>query len=87
MNYTTEEYANDVVFSVMEACDAAQVPHPNLVSESGRAVAPAGRVAKSTGGGGGGAGEAVPPASAAATNQANVPIRNSARLLIPSSAG
>ena len=38
MIYTTEEYANDVVFSVMEACDAAQVPHPNLVSESGRAV-------------------------------------------------
>ncbi len=38
MNYTTEEYANDVVFSVMEACDSAQVPHPNLVSESGRAV-------------------------------------------------
>ncbi len=38
MNYTTEEYANDVVFSVMEACDAGQVPHPNLVSESGRAV-------------------------------------------------
>jgi arginine decarboxylase len=38
MNYTTEEYANDVVFSIMEACDAAQVPHPNLVSESGRAV-------------------------------------------------
>jgi arginine decarboxylase len=38
MNYSTEEYANDVVFSVMEACDAAQVPHPILVSESGRAV-------------------------------------------------
>jgi arginine decarboxylase len=38
MNYTTEEYANDVVFSVMEACDAAGVPHPMLVSESGRAV-------------------------------------------------
>ncbi len=38
MNYTTEEYANDVVFSIMEACDAAGVPHPNLVSESGRAV-------------------------------------------------
>lgn len=38
MNYTTEEYANDVVFSVMEACDAAAMPHPNLVSESGRAV-------------------------------------------------
>ncbi len=38
MNYTTEEYANDVVFSVMAACDEAKVPHPNLVSESGRAV-------------------------------------------------
>lgn len=38
MNYTTEEYANDVVFSVMEAADAGGVPHPNLVSESGRAV-------------------------------------------------
>jgi arginine decarboxylase len=38
MNYTTEEYANDVVFAVMESCDAAGVPHPTLVSESGRAV-------------------------------------------------
>jgi len=38
MNYSTEEYANDVVFSVMEACDAAGVPHPTLVSESGRAI-------------------------------------------------
>ena len=38
MNYTTEEYANDVVFGVMEACDRAGVPHPMLVSESGRAV-------------------------------------------------
>jgi arginine decarboxylase len=38
MNYTTEEYANDVVFSIMEACDLAKVPHPTLVSESGRAV-------------------------------------------------
>jgi arginine decarboxylase len=38
MNYTTEEYANDVVFGVMETCDRAGVPHPMLVSESGRAV-------------------------------------------------
>ncbi len=38
MNYTTEEYANDVVFSVMEACDLARIPHPVLVSESGRAI-------------------------------------------------
>src|SRR5260370_19897090 len=38
MNYTTEEYANDVVFSIMEACDLSGVPHPTLVSESGRAI-------------------------------------------------
>ncbi len=38
MNYTTEEYANDVVFSIMESCELAGVPHPTLVSESGRAV-------------------------------------------------
>jgi len=38
MNYTTQEYANDVVFSIMEACDLSSVPHPILVSESGRAI-------------------------------------------------
>jgi len=38
MNYSTEEYANDVVFAVREACDLAGVAHPTLVSESGRAV-------------------------------------------------
>src|SRR5688572_3915622 len=39
MNYTIQEYANDVVFSIKEICDADAVPHPNLVSESGRAIA------------------------------------------------
>ena len=38
MNYTIQEYANDVVFAVQEACDLAEIAHPNLVSESGRAV-------------------------------------------------
>src|SRR4029078_1955603 len=38
MNYTTQEYANDVVFSVLEAWNEAKVEHPTLVSESGRAV-------------------------------------------------
>ncbi|MGA9522003.1 MAG: biosynthetic arginine decarboxylase [Myxococcaceae bacterium] len=38
MNYTTEEYANDIIFGVMETCDRAGVPHPIVVSESGRAV-------------------------------------------------
>ncbi|HYG73557.1 MAG TPA: biosynthetic arginine decarboxylase [Planctomycetota bacterium] len=38
MNYTMQEYANDVVFQIMEVCDEAGVEHPNLVSESGRAL-------------------------------------------------
>jgi len=38
MNYTTSEYANDVVFAIMEACDKAEIPHPIIISESGRAV-------------------------------------------------
>jgi len=39
MNYTVQEYANDVVDAIKEICDQGGVPHPNLVSESGRAVA------------------------------------------------
>ncbi len=39
MNYTVQEYANDVVYSIKEICDADKVPHPSIVSESGRAIA------------------------------------------------
>jgi arginine decarboxylase len=38
MNYTLEEYANDVVYHIQTVCDEASVPHPTIVSESGRAV-------------------------------------------------
>lgn len=38
INYTLQEYANDVVFRVKSVCDEAGVPHPNILSESGRAV-------------------------------------------------
>jgi arginine decarboxylase len=38
MNYTTQEYANDIVFSLQEICDAGGVPHPTIVTESGRAI-------------------------------------------------
>ncbi|MFN7131941.1 MAG: biosynthetic arginine decarboxylase [Myxococcales bacterium] len=38
MNYSLQEYANDVVFAVYEQCEAEQVPHPTIVTESGRAV-------------------------------------------------
>ncbi len=37
-NYSMEEYANDVVSFIQEACDAASVPHPDIVTESGRAL-------------------------------------------------
>lgn len=38
-NYTLEEYANDVVHYVRTVCDDAGVAHPDIVSESGRAIA------------------------------------------------
>jgi len=38
-NYTLREYANDVVFHIQSVCDEAEVPHPTIFSESGRAVA------------------------------------------------
>ena len=38
INYSLQEYANAVVYSVMDVCDAQSVPHPVLVSESGRAI-------------------------------------------------
>ncbi|EMI19018.1 arginine decarboxylase, partial [Rhodopirellula maiorica SM1] len=39
MNYSMQEYAKDVVHLVQTVCDEAEVPHPELISESGRAVA------------------------------------------------
>ncbi len=38
MNYTTDEYARDIIIAVGEACDAAELPHPDIISESGRAI-------------------------------------------------
>jgi arginine decarboxylase len=38
MNYTMQEYANDIIYSMRELCDAEDVQHPSIVSESGRAV-------------------------------------------------
>lgn len=39
VNYTLEEYANDIVYHVQNICDEAEVPHPTIMSESGRAIA------------------------------------------------
>src|SRR5271156_3116589 len=39
MNYTLNEYASDVVYRIKSVCDARNVPHPMIISESGRAIA------------------------------------------------
>jgi arginine decarboxylase len=36
MNYTVQEFANDVVYTIKSVCDEENVPHPHLVTESGR---------------------------------------------------
>jgi arginine decarboxylase len=38
VNYTLQEYASDIVSQVAEACNAEGVPHPDIVTESGRAL-------------------------------------------------
>src|SRR5687767_9018810 len=38
MNYTLQEYANDVVYHIQTVCDEVGVKHPTIVSESGRAI-------------------------------------------------
>jgi arginine decarboxylase len=38
VNYTLQEYANDVVYHLQTVCDEAKVAHPTIVSESGRAI-------------------------------------------------
>ncbi len=39
MNYSLQEYANDVVYRVANVCDARGIEHPTIISESGRAIA------------------------------------------------
>lgn len=37
-NYSVQEFANDVIYTIGEVCDSEQVPEPVIVTESGRAV-------------------------------------------------
>src|ERR1700689_1063037 len=39
VNYTLQEYANDVVYHIQNVCDEAEVAHPTIITESGRAIA------------------------------------------------
>jgi len=38
VNYSLAEYARDIVSEISEACTAKGVPHPDIVTESGRAL-------------------------------------------------
>jgi arginine decarboxylase len=38
INYSLQEYANAIVFTVKETCEEREVPEPCLISESGRAL-------------------------------------------------
>ncbi len=38
MNYTLPEYASTVVYKIMSVCNEEGVPHPTIVTESGRAM-------------------------------------------------
>lgn len=37
-NYTLQEYTNDIVYYIADICNAEKVPHPEIISESGRAI-------------------------------------------------
>src|SRR5208283_3920988 len=37
-NYSLQEYTNDIVYYIADVCNAEKVPHPNIISESGRAI-------------------------------------------------
>ncbi len=38
MNYSVQEYANDVVSFIQESCEDAGLPHPDIVTEAGRSM-------------------------------------------------
>jgi arginine decarboxylase len=38
MNYSIQEYANNIIYTIGEFCNERNVPHPNIITESGRAM-------------------------------------------------
>ena len=38
MNYSVQEFANDIVYTIGEVCDAEEIPPPTIVTEHGRAT-------------------------------------------------
>ncbi|MDK2842011.1 MAG: arginine decarboxylase [Anaerophaga sp.] len=38
INYSIQEYVNDAVYTIVEASNRHQIPHPNIITESGRSL-------------------------------------------------
>ena len=38
VNYSIQEYVNDATFAMVDASDKNQIPHPNIITESGRSL-------------------------------------------------
>ena len=38
MNYDVQEYANDIIFAIVNISDKHNLPHPKIITESGRAI-------------------------------------------------
>ncbi len=38
MNYSIQEYANNIIYTIGEFCNEKNIPHPNIITESGRAM-------------------------------------------------
>ena len=38
VNYSIQEYVNDSVFTMVDVCEKNKIPHPNIITESGRSL-------------------------------------------------
>lgn len=38
VNYSIQEYANNIIYTIGEFCNERNIPHPNVITESGRAM-------------------------------------------------
>ncbi|MFA7627041.1 MAG: biosynthetic arginine decarboxylase [Candidatus Kapaibacterium sp.] len=38
INYSVQEYVNDAVSNIVDACEKNELPHPNIITESGRSI-------------------------------------------------
>jgi arginine decarboxylase len=38
INYSIQEYVNDAVSNIVDACNKNDLPHPNIITESGRSI-------------------------------------------------